>query len=444
MNQPFLGFSSESFERRRSLVVERLADGALVLPSAPVLHRSRDTEIRYRPDSELFYLTGAVEPGMVAILRGGSEDPFLLFVPERDPSQEIWSGPRLSPEEARERYGAHEVYPLHSMDQELPRLLRPSRQVFFRLGVNPRVERLVVEALRWARSKGVREGVGPRSVMDPGTILDDLRLIKDPEEVAEIRRAAALTVSAFREALGRLRPEMGEWEVEALLESGFRRRGARGPAFPTIVGSGVNGCTLHYTDNASRIGQEELVLVDGGAETRLYCADVTRTVPAGGVFRPLQLEIYQAVFHAHQAAVSRVRPGATVGEVHRAALEVLCGFLVELGILEGDPEELLAKKAVEAYFPHRTSHWLGLDVHDVGDYASQTDGSRVLMEGMALTVEPGLYFPPEEGASSPYEGIGVRLEDDLVVTAEGAEVLTAQLPIEPSDVEEWIASGGEG
>lgn len=431
----------DTFSRRRLRVREAMESGIMILSAAPILKRSRDIEHRYRPDSDFYYLTGSAEPGMVAVLGGGGgEDGYVLFVPRRDPAVELWSGPRMGPEEAQEKLGADAVYPLDELEERLPEMLKVYRRVFFRLGCSPRVESLVLDALAWARLGGRKTGRGPKSVEDPGVLLDDLRLVKDPDEITLIRRATRLTVDAFSEAIGGTRPGMGEWEVEAMLESAFRRGGASAPAFPTHVGSGKNGCILHYLENGSRIGDQDLVLLDGGAEVGLYAGDVTRTYPAGGRFTSPQVDVYSVVLGAHQAAISRVGPGIRVEEVHRAALEALTAGLVELGVLEGRIEELIEGKAYEAYFPHGTSHWLGLDVHDVGDYRDES-GSRILDPGMVLTVEPGLYFPADPGSRhTRLEGIGVRIEDDLLVTEEGAENLTEALPVGAREIEVLVGS----
>jgi Xaa-Pro aminopeptidase len=442
MNLPLLGFPPETFARRREQALERLQGGALLLPSSPILHKSRDTEQRYRPDSELFYLTGSVEPGVVALLRDhGDGERFILFVPGRDPGAELWSGPRLGPGELGELLGADAAYPAEELTGRLPGLLKGASRIHFRLGVHPLLEAQVVEALKEARRKGPRKGEGARGVMDPGQVLDELRLRKDPEEVTRIRRATDLTVSAFREALGEVRPGMGEWELESALESGFRRRGARGPAFPTIVGSGANACVLHYNANHGVLSPHHLVLLDGGAEVDLYAGDVTRTFPAGGPFTGPGRDVYAVVLEAHQAALAAVQPGTRIEEVHGAAVAALTRGLVGLGVLAGDPEELAAGKGHETYFPHQTSHWLGLDVHDVGDYA--VDGaSRVLEPGMVLTVEPGLYFADAEPGAGPFAGIGIRVEDDVLVTSKGAEILTGDLPVTPGELEDLVGAIG--
>jgi Xaa-Pro aminopeptidase len=421
-----------------------LGGGVMVLPAAPILKRSRDTEIRYRPDSELFYLTGAVDSGVVAVLGDTDETPFILFVPERDPAVELWSGPRLGPEEAKEILGADACFPLHSLEDRLPSILQRHNRVLFRLGSDSRVEGLVQEGLRWARGPGSRKGEGIRAVVDPGNILDGLRLVKEPEEIEQIRRATSLTASAFRETLGRAGPGMGEWEVEAMLDSAFRKAGASGPAFPTIVGSGPNACVLHYVENQAVIGPDDMVLLDGGAELGLYAGDVTRTFPANSRFTPAQRDIYDLVLRAHSRAVGMVRPGATIAGMHEAAQRELTRGLVELGVLEGELDELMVAGGAKSFFPHQTSHWLGLDVHDVGDYAVSGD-PRVLEAGMVLTIEPGLYFPVNpDSPTHPFHGLGVRIEDDILVTEGGSENLTGSLPVAAEDVEALVGADLRG
>ncbi len=438
MSRPLLGFSPERFSERRARATASLDGGVLLLPSAPVLRRSRDTEVRYRPDSELFYLTGCVEPGGVAVIREDETEGFILFLPGKDPKAELWTGPRLDLAEAKALYGADQVFPSAELQERLPDLLRSGNKVFFRLGADAELEEFVREALAWARGRGSRTGRGPKVVADPGVILDDLRLVKDAEEIERVRAATDLTVTAFRDAIEHTAPGMGEWEVEARVETAFRLGGGDGPAFPTIVGAGENGCTLHYTRNRSPIAEGQLVLLDGGAEVDLYAGDITRTYPAGGTFDDRQAEVYGWVLRAHRAAIDAIKPGVPVARVHEAALEELISGLMDLGILLGEREELLEQEAYKPHFPHQTSHWLGLDVHDVGDYAKGGE-PRVLSEGMVLTVEPGLYFPP--GAAdqpSPFEGIGIRIEDDILVTRKGAENLTEALPVSPGKVEALV------
>ena len=429
------GFSRKAFEGRRARALERLGESVMILPAAPVLYRSRNTEHRYRPDSELFYLTGCTDPGVVAVLSGVDSDPPLtLFVPRPDRTSELWSGPRLGPEAAKERFDADAVFSTDELEERLPKMLGRPRRLLFRLGTADRLDSLVIRALRAARTRGARKGDGPRGVEDPGQVLDELRLRKDQEELARIRRAADLTTMAFLATMKATRPGMGEWELEGLLESGLRSGGARGPAFPTIVASGGNACTLHYTANDRTIRPGDLVLLDGGGEVDLYAADVTRTFPAGARFEERQRAVYEVVLRARKAALAEVRPGHRVDQLHAAAIRSLTEGLVDLGVLSGRVDDLLEEKAYERHFPHQTSHWLGLDVHDVGDYATRGD-SRVLEEGMVLTLEPGLYFPAGMEPPGPFAGIGVRIEDDVLVTRDGAENLTDALPVTVEQLE---------
>jgi Xaa-Pro aminopeptidase len=450
------GFPGELFAARLDRALEALGGGAMVLPAAPLLFRTGDSELPYRPDSELFYLTGFSEPGAVLVLRGFAEAArVVLFARPRSPKEELWSGPRLGPEGAKELPGVDEARPATDLASDLPELLDGADRVHFRLGSHPEVEALVVRALRKARARGAREGKGPRGVVDPGEILDEFRLRKSPEEVGVLREAGRITALGIRRAMEAARPGAGEWELEALVESTFRLEGAMGPAFATIVGSGPNACVLHYVANRRRTEEGDLVLLDAGAEVRMYAGDATRTFPVSGRFTPEQRAVYQVVEEARARAVETVRPGVTVKQVHAAALGVLVDGLLEMGVLEGDGEELIEEEAYKPFFPHRTSHWVGLNTHDPGDYARAGE-SRVLEAGMVLTVEPGLYFRPEgevpedqdagsaasAPGAAPFRGIGIRIEDTVLVTDGGSEILTADLPSDPGAVEGLVGTRG--
>lgn len=431
-------FSSDTFHRRRERTLAALGEGVLVLPAAPVHYRSRDTEYRYRPDSELYYLTGLTEPGSVAVLRGGERESFILFVRERDAEGELWGGERLGQERARELTGADLVHPTFELEAKLPELLAVPRTIHYRLGAEPRTDLLVRDALARGRARGPRKGTGPRGITDPGEVLDDLRLIKDADEVALIRRAAEITVAGFRAALSAVAPGLGEWELEAVLDGTFRRAGADGAGYDTIVGSGPRACVLHYVANSQRVGAGDLVLVDAGAAVGLYHADITRTFPASGAFTGEQRAVYEVVESARRAAVAAAQPGGTIGAVQDAAVSVMAAGLVELGVLDGDPDDLVAKEGHKPFYPHQTCHWLGLDVHDPGDYA-RAGQARVLEPGMVFTVEPGLYFQPGgEGAAARFAGIGIRVEDDLLVTADRCENLTNDLPTAADRIAELV------
>ena len=437
---PTRGFSPEIFAARRKRVLADLDGSALVLSS-----ETDPSGGRHRPDRDLFYLTGVTEPGAVAVLRADGEDgDFVLFVRVRNAEEERWSGERLGPDRAGEMFGADTAYGSDVLSKRLPKLLAGAKGMYFRIGSESPLQNLVLGALQTARLQGARKGVGPYGIIDPGQLLDPQRLMKHPEELERMRSAASITVEAFAEMLGAVGQGVGEWELEGILDGAFRRKGGGGPSYPTIVGSGANACVLHYVDNNCRMGDGDLVLVDAGAEADLYVSDVTRTFPVSGSFTAAQRAIYDVVLEAHDRAIEAIQPGVTVESIHHTARNVCIDGLLELGVLDGDKEKVIDTEAYKAFFPHQTSHWLGLDVHDVGDYA-HSGVSRLLERGMVLTVEPGLYFQGTvEGSpgADDYVGIGIRIEDDVVVTAEGHEVLTAALPVSAEEIEGLV--GGEG
>ena len=442
MHPPLRGFSRETFRQRRARILEALGPDAMVLPGASVQFASRDTEHRFRPDSELFYVTGVIEPEAVAVLRGHAEDErFVLFVRPKDAKAELWNGPRLGPDQAKAQHEPDAVYAIEELEARLPKLLDGARHIYYRLDQDARVEALVRAALRHARARGARTGVGPRGVLDPGEILDDMRVVKDDEELARVRRAAFVTAQGVGVAMRSAVPGVGEWELEATLEAAFRKAGADGPGYLSIVASGPNACVLHYVENSRRAEGRDLVLIDAGAAVDFYSGDITRTFPVSGTFTPEQRAVYDVVESARARAVEAVRPGATVADVHAETLTALTEGLVGLGVLEGSVSELIEQKKYEPYYPHKTSHWLGLDVHDPGDYA-RAGKDRAMEPGMVLTIEPGLYFGlSAEAAPDRYRGIGVRIEDDVLVTATGHEVLTSALPTAAEDVEAWVREG---
>ncbi len=437
---PTRGFSPDIFAARRKHILADLDGSALVLCSG-----TNDSGGRHRPDRDLFYLTGVTEPGAVAVLRPDGEDgDFVLFVRIRNPEEERWSGGRLGPERAGEVFGADTTYGSDVLSEHLPKLLAEAEGMYFRIGAESPLQSLVIGALQNARLRGARKGVGPHGIIDPGRLLDPQRLVKHPEELERMRWAASITVEAVNEMFWAVGAGVGEWELEGILDGAFRRKGAEGPAYATIVGSGANGCVLHYVDNDCRMQDGDLVLVDAGAEANLYVSDITRTFPVSGSFTAAQRAVYDLVLEAHDRAIDDIRPGATVESIHHTARDVLVDGLLDIGVLDGDKAEVIETEAYKPFFPHQTSHWLGLDVHDVGDYAA-SGASRALEPGMVLTVEPGLYFqgPFEGGAvAEEYASIGIRIEDDVVVTNKGHEVLTAALPVSVDEMERLV--GGQG
>ncbi len=441
--RPDPAFSPETFRDRRERFLARAGSAVTVLPAAPEKFRSRDTEIRFRQDSDFYYLTGFPEPDAVAVLT--PHDPerrFTLFVRPRDPEREAWSGFRAGVEGALERYGADAAYPLDELDSHLRDLLLPVSEVVYALGADPEMDRRVTALVSGFRRTRPRSGKGPLVVRDPDTLLPFMRMVKEPAELDLHRRAAAISAEAHRAAMCAARPGIGEWELESVLDSHFRASGGTGPAYPTIVGSGAGATVLHYVSNDRRAREGQLVLIDAGAEVGMYAGDITRTFPVSGRFTPAQRAVYEIVLEAEEAGIAAVRPGESVLAAHDAAVRVLTRGMVELGLLTGDVDTLIREGAFRRFYMHQTSHWLGLDVHDVGPYR-HADGEPVILEpGMVLTVEPGIYVP-ESADDVPAElrGIGVRIEDNVIVTADGHEVTTRDVPVAVEEVEALVGSG---
>jgi Xaa-Pro aminopeptidase len=433
------------FEQRREKFMEKMEGGVALFFAAPERVRSNDTTYKYRQDSYFHYLTGFGEPGAAALLLPDHPDHrFVMFVRPRDRERETWDGRRAGPEGAEKRFGADVAHPIERLPELLPDFLENVDRLHYSLGRDGENDALVHDALKKVKAK-TRQGIrGPSIFLDPSAMLNEMRLLKAPEELERMRRAAAISSEAHRAAMRTLKPGMNEYELEAVIEYTFRKLGAVGPAYNTIVGSGQNATILHYIENESRCADGDLLLVDAGAEFDGYSADITRTYPVNGTFSPLQREVYEIVLLAQQTAIDRARPGEDFDSVHEAALGTLVEGLVRLGALTGDPQELIDKEAYKPYFMHRTSHWLGLDVHDVGEYRKGSD-SRKLQPGMVLTVEPGLYFPKDDKETpESLRGMGIRIEDDVLVTGGDPEVLTAATPKTVADVESTMAeSPGE-
>jgi Xaa-Pro aminopeptidase len=437
------GLDLEVFRARRERLLEQVGDGVVVLTAAPELLKSRDTDVRYRPDSDVWYLTGFGEPGAVAVLTPHDPEARLtLFVRPRDPERETWTGRRAGVEGAREGFAADAAYPLDELDERLPALLEPADAIWFPLGRDEAMDRRIVERLKRFRATRPRSGKGPWDVRDPAALLERMRLVKEPVEIERMRQAARLAARGHLAAMRAARPGVGEWELEAVLDSTYRRAGGWGAAFPSIVGSGENGTILHYTTNDRVVQDGDLVLVDSGAELGMYCADITRTFPVSGRFSETQRAVYEVVLAAEEAAIAAVRPGAPFTDVHDAAVRVLVEGLVRLGALEGEPAELIEAEGYKRYYMHQTSHWLGLDVHDPGPYRDRAGTPVELQPGMVLTIEPGLYFPVEDDVPERLRGIAVRIEDDVLVTEGGHEILTRDVPVAAEAVEALVGLGG--
>jgi Xaa-Pro aminopeptidase len=427
------------FAGRRARVFDAMdASSAVVLGAAPELRVGPDTDLKYVADADVWYLTGHPEPETVAVLRRAGDDVlFVLFVRPRNAASELWTGARGGVEAAAARYGADEAYPVTELAERLPALLSDCDDVYARLDAGrPEVDDSVRRVIAAGRRSRPRTGRGPFRLIDPGPLLGAQRLFKDAAELEAMREAARITVESFTDAAASISEGAGEWEIEAAIDGGFRRRGATGAAFPTIAASGPNATVLHYIANDRTIGANELVLVDAGARHSMYCADITRTFPSASRFDGAGRAVYDIVLAAHDAAIAAARPGCTIDDVHMAATRVLVQGLLDLGLVDGDVDSLIENDDdVRRFCPHRTSHWLGLDVHDAGAYVNSDGSPRTLEPGMVFTVEPGLYIPMvDDSAAEELNGIGVRIEDDVLITADGHEVLTAALPVAADEV----------
>lgn len=414
--------------QRRARIAAAVGDGALVLYGGELRTRSNDTEFRFRPDSDFHYLTGLREPGAIMVLRGGAAPQFVLFVRPRDAEAEVWSGRRIGPEGATSRFGADVAHPLSELAEHLPKLLDGASAVHVPTGRWRVLDGHVQRAIDHLRRRN-RWGETPPDVLhDARTTLGEDRMVKDAAAMASLRRAVDISAEAHIAAMSALRPGMHEYEIEALLEYEFRRRGADGPAYGSIVGGGDNATILHYVDNAGQLHEGELLLVDAGAEVDLFAADITRTTPIGARFSIAQRDLYDIVLRANLAGIAGAVVGGDIDSIHRTCLRTLCEGLAALGLIDGDIDEALEAERYKRYYMHRTSHWLGADVHDAGHYTLGRK-PRPLQPGYVLTVEPGLYIPPDdETAPAELRGCGIRIEDDVLVGAAGPEVLTWRVP----------------
>jgi len=435
--------SAKQLQRRRRAAAKAVgADGVLIVPAATEVTRNRDVHYPFRQDSDFRYLTGFPEPDAVAVIAPKRKDgEFVLFCRPRDPEREVWDGFRHGVEGAVERFGADEAHPLDELDEKLPELLADRERVFYPLGTDAELDLKIMDWLRAVRGQA-RAGVrAPTELITSDRVIHEQRLIKGKAELRTMRRAAAISAAGHRLLMQRCRPGMSEQQLEALFVGACAERGARFQAYPPIVGGGHNACVLHYVSNDAELNDGDLVLVDAGCELDGYASDITRTFPVNGRFTDPQRTLYALVLEAQRAAIAAVKPGRRWSAPHDAALKVLTRGLVELGLIEGTPEDvpqLIKDEKYKPFYMHRTGHWLGMDVHDVGSY--KVDGKwRRLEPGMVLTVEPGLYVAPDAGAPAQYRGIGIRIEDDVLVTEDGHEVLSRAAPKAIDEIEALMA-----
>lgn len=429
--------NQKEFAQRRQALADHMGPNTIaILPAATVKNRNRDVDHAFRQDSDFYYLSGFEEPeAVMAIIPGREHGQSVLFCRERDPERELWDGDILGPERACSELGFDDAFPVGDIDEILPGMIEGTDKVFYSIGLDAQFDAHVMEWINVIRSK-VRSGAHP-----PGEFvalehaLHELRLYKSRAEIKLMQKAAEISAQAHIKAMQRSRPGLYEYHLESALNGHFMDCGARFSAYPAIVGSGKNACTLHYIDNKQKLKSGDLVLIDAGCELENYASDITRTFPVNGKFTKAQKQIYQIVLDAQLAAIEAVKPGNHWNHPHEAAVKVITQGLLDLGILKGKLENLIEKEAYKPYYMHRTGHWLGLDVHDVGEYKVGGEW-RVLEPGMVMTIEPGIYIPESaKGAAKAWKGIGIRIEDDVLVTRSGHKILSKDAPKTIQEIE---------
>jgi Xaa-Pro aminopeptidase len=426
--------NAANFRSRRERLMAQMGSGIAVIPTAPEHARNRDSQYPYRFDSYFHYLTGFPEPESVLLLIAGDKPQTILFCRVKDKDKEIWDGFRWGPEAARESFGFDAAFPIGDFDAKLAELLADQPSLHYSLGHDAGWDARIAAALNAVRAQSRSGKRAPHAIFDVRAAIDDMRLVKDATEVDLMRRAAAISATAHRRAMQFAEPGRHEYEVEAELLHEFRRHGSQAPAYTSIVASGANACVLHYVGNDRQLGAGDLLLIDAGCELDGYASDITRTFPVGGRFIGAQSDVYSLVLAAQDAAVAAIRPGAPFIAAHDAALRVLAQGMIDLGLLSGSVDAVIESEAYKRFYMHRTSHWLGMDVHDAGEY-KYGDHWRTLQAGMMLTVEPGFYIRPADDVPPEFWNIGVRIEDDALVTETGCELITTAAPKTVADIE---------
>ncbi len=438
-------------ERRARLLAQMQAAGGgiAVIPTAHEVMRNSDADYPYRHDSYFYYLSGFAEPeAVVVLIAAGAQSKSILFCREKNVEREIWDGFRFGPAAAQAQFGFDGAYAIDALAVELPKLMAEMPTLFYSLGHDAKFDAQIQAALAAVRQQA-RAGVNaPSTIHELRPLLNEMRLFKDATEIASMQRAADIAAGAHARAMRLSRPGRHEYQIEAELLHEFRVHGAEGPAYTSIVATGANACVLHYRAGNAILADGDLVLIDAGCEFDSYASDITRTYPANGRFSAAQKELYEIVLAAQAAAIAAIKPGACFNDSHDAALKVLVQGMLDTGLLTGTLEEVIKSGAYRQFYMHRTGHWLGMDVHDVGDYLESPAGvtgsarpSRILQPGMVLTVEPGLYVRPAAGVPEQYWHIGIRIEDDVLVTPEGRHVLSAAAPKTVAEIEATMAQG---
>ncbi|MFN3419665.1 MAG: Xaa-Pro aminopeptidase [Pyrinomonadaceae bacterium] len=420
--------------------ISQMADNSIaIIPAAHEKTRSYDTEYKFRQDSDFWYLTGFPEPDAIAVIDPGNKKaPYTLYVRPRDPEMETWFGRRAGVEGAVRKFGADRAFPIARFTADLPKILNGRDILYYRFAVDGPLDHLILNYLKEQRVRRLKSAYPPHTIIDPTPIIGEMRLHKSPEEIELMQKAADIAAEAHILAMKKVRPGMNESQVEALIEAHMRDRGASGVAYNSIVGSGPNATILHYVENNAVLRDGDLLLIDAGAEYQVYASDITRTFPVNGRFSPAQREIYDVVLDVQLKCIEYTRPGNTVKGRQEYSIELLTEGMVKLGLLKGKTSDLIKKKAYMKYYMHGVGHYLGLDVHDAGRYFVDQHAkiSRPFAPGMVLTVEPGIYVPPDDKtAPAKYRGIGIRIEDDVVVTESGNRILTSKVPKHPEEIE---------
>ncbi len=433
-------FEAKHFLERRNAMVQAMGSGVAIIPTSPEAVRNRDSHYAYRFDSYFYYLTGFTEPEAVLLLVAGNQPKSILFCRDKDMEREIWDGFRYGPEGAREKFAFDEAYSISRLDELAPKFIANQSRLFYSFGADAVWDTRVAGWLNHLRTQG-RSGVSaPSEMADARVLLDDMRLVKSAEEQDAMRRAANISAQAHMCAMQTTRPGMLEYEVEAELLHHFYQHGSRSPAYTSIVAGGANACVLHYVENNQRLNDGDLLLIDAGCELDGYASDITRTFPVNGRFSAAQKDIYELVLAAQTAAIDKIRPGCHWNQPHEAALDVLVQGFIDLGLCKGSPQAVLESGDYRRFYMHRTGHWLGLDVHDAGEYKQANGEWRILEPGMTLTVEPGCYIRPADDVPEHFWNIGIRIEDDALVTADGCEIMTSAVPKTVAEIEHLMAA----
>ncbi|MDZ4678646.1 MAG: aminopeptidase P N-terminal domain-containing protein [Oligoflexia bacterium] len=423
------------FKKRQKKLLEKIGDGVGVIFAHPEQIRNNDVHHKYRQDSTFYYLTGFSEPESVIVFDASSPSPFTMFVRQKDATRELWDGFRYGIDGAAEYFGANKVYPIDDLVKILPELLKNTSKVYYKLGEQKEHDEIIMTAIDHARRSRGRSGLGQPNIIDLKQITGEMRLIKQPEEIELLRKACEISAYGHIAAMRACKPGVNEYEIEAEVEHEFRRRGSDRLGYNSIVGSGPNATVLHYVFNDDVCKREHLLLIDAGAEFGYFTGDITRTFPVGGTFSPAQKKFYDVVLKVQKDCIEFVKPGVKLADIHQRAIKGLIDGMLSLGLMKGSAKDIYEKKEYIKYYPHGTGHWLGMDVHDSGLYS--IDGEpRALEPGMCFTIEPGLYVPEnDKDAPAEFRGMGVRIEDDILVTSKGCEVLTKLAPKETHEIE---------